>query len=104
MLVDDEGTFDDETSDDWGTFTGTIYAPQYSDSFGARFEVKNPTDQPLEGSSFQVVCTNKAGQIIGGGSEYPQLIPASGSVLVELPSLYTAKKPAECTGYLAPWM
>ena len=36
--------------------------------------------------------------------EYPQLIPASGSVLVDVSSLYTVKKPAECTGYLAPWM
>lgn len=104
VLVEDEGTFDDETSDDWGTFAGTIYMPEYSESYGARFEVKNPTDEPLEGSSFQVVCTNKAGEIIGGSSEYPQLIPASGSVLVDVSSLYTVKKPAECTGYLAPWM
>ena len=104
VLVEDEGTFDDETSDDWGTVTGTIYAPEYSKSYGARFEVNNPTDQPLDGSSFQVVCTNKAGEIVGGAGEYPQLIPASGSALVDVSSLYTVKKPAECTGYLAPWM
>jgi hypothetical protein len=104
VLVEDEGTFDDETSEDWGTFTGTIYMPEYSESYGARFEVQNPTDQPLEGSSFQVVCTNKTGKIIGGASDYPELIPASGSVLVDVSSLYTRKKPAECAGYLAPWM
>lgn len=104
VLVEDEGTFDDETSDDWGTVTGAISVPEYSESYGARFEVKNPTGQPLDGSSFQVVCTNKAGEIVGGASEYPQLIPASGSVLVDVSSLYTVKKPAECTGYLAPWM
>ncbi len=101
VLVEDEGTFDDQTSDDWGTFSGTIYVPEYSESYGARFEVENPTDQPLEGSSFQVVCTNKAGEIIGGAGEYPELIPASGNVLVDVSSLYTEKKPAECTGYLA---
>lgn len=104
VLVDDEGTFDDQISDDWGTSTGTIYMPEYSESYGARFEVKNPTDQPLEGSSLQVVCTNKAGKIIGGAGDYPQLIPSSGSVLVDVSSLYTMKKPAECMGYLAPWM
>jgi hypothetical protein len=104
VLVEDEGTFDDQTSEDWGTFPGRIYQPEYSDSFGARFEVTNPTDEPLEGSSFQMVCTNKAGEIIGGSGEYPELIPASGRVLVDASSLYTATRPAECTGYLAPWM
>jgi hypothetical protein len=104
VVVADDGTFDDQTSDNWGTYVGTIYKPEYSEEYGARFEVQNPTDEPLEGSSFQVVCTNRAGKIIGGASHYPELIPASGSVLVDVASLYTTKKPAECTGYLAPWM
>lgn len=104
VLVKDDGTFDDQTSEDWGSFPGKIYQPEYSDSYGARFEVTNPTDEPLQGSSFQVVCTNKAGEIIGGAGEYPDLIPASGRVLVDASSLYTVTKPAECTGYLAPWM
>lgn len=104
VLVEDEGTFDDQISEDWGTFPGKIYQPEYSDFYGARFEVANPTDEPLEGASFQVVCTNKAGEIVGGTSEYPELIPASGRVLVDASSLYTARKPAKCTGYLAPWM
>ncbi|MCW2772833.1 MAG: hypothetical protein JWN91_1159 [Nocardioides sp.] len=104
VLVEDEGTFDDQISEDWGTFPGKIYQPKYSDFYGARFEVTNPTDEPLEGSSLQVVCTNKTGEIIGGSSDYPDLIPASGRVLVDASSLYTTIKPAECTGYLAPWM
>jgi hypothetical protein len=104
VLVEDEGTFDDQTSEDWGTFRGTIYQPEYSDSYGARFEVANPTDEPLDGASFQVVCKSEAGEIIGGSGEYPELIPASGRVLVDASSLYTATKPAGCTGYLAPWM
>lgn len=104
VLVEDEGTFDDQTSEDWGTFPGKIYQPEYSDSYGARFEVTNPTSEPLDGASFQVVCTNKAGEIVGGAGEYPELIPASGRVLVDVSSLYTTTKPAECTGYLAPWM
>lgn len=104
VLVEDEGTFDDQTSEDWGKFPGKIYQPEYSDSYGARFEVTNPTDDPLEGASFQVVCTNEAGKIVGGAGEYPELIPASGRVLVDASSLYTTTEPAECTGYLAPWM
>ena len=104
VLVEDEGTFDDQTSEDWGTFSGRIYQPQYSDSFGARFEVTNPIDEPLKGASLQVVCTNRAGAIVGGASEYPELIPPSGRVLVDVSSLYTTTRPAECTGYLAPWM
>jgi hypothetical protein len=103
VLVEDEGTFDDQISDDYGTTPGKVYRPEYGDSFGARFEVENPTDEPLSSPSFQVVCTDRAGRIIGGSGEYPDLIPASGSVLVEVDSLYTDAKPDECTGYLAPW-
>lgn len=87
-----------------GTFVGKIYKPENSDSYGARFEVVNPTDEPLEAASFQVVCTNKAGEIVAGASDYPELIPASGRVLVDASSLYSDTKPAECTGCLAPWM
>jgi len=104
VLIKDDGTFDDQVSDDWGTALGTIYKVEYVDWYGARFEVKNPTDEPLESPSFQVVCTDGSGKIIGGGGTYPELIPASGSVLVDIDSLYTHLKPIECTGYLAPWM
>lgn len=102
VLVEDEGTFDDQVSEDWGTVDGEIYKPKYSDSYGARFELANPTDEAIEGASFQVVCTNTAGEITAGASDYPELIPPSGRVLVDASSLYTDTKPAECTGYLAP--
>lgn len=104
LEVKDDGTFDDQTSRDLGTVRGKIYRPEFSDSFGARFEVANPTDEPLEGPSLEVVCTNRAGKIMGGAGEYPDPIPASGRVLVDVTSLYTAARPAKCVGYLAPWM
>lgn len=103
VLVEDEGTFDDEVVDnDWGTFSGTLYQ-QYG-SWGAKFEVKNPTSEPLTGSAVEVICHDASGKIIGGSSSYPELIPPSGETLVDVSDLYTDAKPNDCLGYLHPWM
>lgn len=103
VLVEDEGTFDDEVVDqDWGTFSGEIYQ-QYG-SWGAKFVVKNPTDEPLDGSAVEVICHDATGKIIGGSSTYPDLIPPSGETMVDVSDLYTDVKPNDCIGYLHPWM
>lgn len=98
--VEDDGIM--PTSDDWGTVEGELVR-EYGD-WQARFTVQNPTDQPLKGSALQVICVNAAGDIIGGSSAFPELIPASGVSVVETFGLYTDEKPASCTGYLTPWM
>jgi hypothetical protein len=103
VLVEDEGTFDDQVVDnDWGTFPGQIYQ-QYG-TWGAKFQVKNPTSEPLQGSAVEVICHDAAGKIIGGSSTYPELIPPSGETLVDVSDLYTDVKPNDCVGYLHPWM
>lgn len=101
LLVEDDGTFDDLVSEDLGTFPGEI-VKQYGD-WSARFTVTNPTDELLDTIAFFTICHNEAGDIIGGNSDFPELIPASGEIVVEPLGLYLSEKPAECTGYLTPW-
>lgn len=101
LLVEDEGTFDDNTSEDWGTFEGEL-VKKYGE-WGARFLVKNPTDQPLDSAALQVIC-HAGGKVVGGTSEYPELIAADGEIMVETLSLLVADKPDSCTGYLTPWL
>ena len=67
----------------------------------AVFEVKNPGSAAQKSARIGIVCFNKAGKIIGGGSDYPDLIPAKGRVLVEA-SVMTSGKPAKCEAYAAP--
>lgn len=67
----------------------------------AIFEVRNPGSVAQKGARIGVVCFNKSGKIIGGGSEYPDLIPAKGRVLVES-HILSAGMPAKCDAYAAP--
>jgi hypothetical protein len=97
--VEDDGI--GTTSSDWGTFKGRLFR-QYGD-WGARFTVKNPTSEPLKNSSLQVICEDANGDLIGGDSEFPELIPPSGVAVVTSSNLYVDEKPASCTGYLTPW-
>ena len=105
VLVEDEGTFEEYDPEGWQSeIAGKVYQPEYSDTWGAKFTVANPGSEPLEGSALQVVCHDAAGNIIGGSSAYPELIPPSGEVLVDVSSVYATQKPADCLGYHTPWM
>jgi hypothetical protein len=74
------------------------------DEYGAKkavFEVKNPGTAAQKGARIGIACFNKSGKIIGGGSTYPDLIPAKGRVLVEA-DVMTAGTPESCDAYAAP--
>lgn len=73
---------------------------EYGDT-QAVFEVKNPTKTAQKSVRVGISCFNKSGRIIGGGSDYPELIPANGRVLVEA-SVMTSGKPSSCEAYAAP--
>lgn len=64
----------------------------------AVFEVANPTGSDLDGARIGIVCRDAAGVIIGGTSEYPNLIAAGESALVES-AVATAGEPASCAAY-----
>ena len=65
------------------------------------FEVKNPNARAEKSARIGIVCFNKSGRIVGGGSNYPELIPAKGRVLVEAEVL-TSGKPDSCEAYATP--
>ncbi|WP_156448334.1 hypothetical protein [Mycobacterium sp. NAZ190054] len=48
----------------------------------AEAELANPSDQQIPAARVGVVCFNPQGDIIGGGSEFPDVVPAQGRVKV----------------------
>lgn len=59
------------------------------------FVVSNPLTIPVKDARIQVACTDAAGDIIGGGSAYPELIPAGGRVKVD-PQVIASGEPKDC--------
>lgn len=64
----------------------------------AIFTVQNRTDAALRDLRVGVVCVDRSGEIIGGGSEYPSLIAAEKSIRMES-KVMVSEKPAGCTAY-----
>jgi hypothetical protein len=48
----------------------------------AEAEITNPADQQIPSARVGVTCFDQQGTIIGGGSEFPDLVPAKGKVKV----------------------
>lgn len=72
------------------------------DEFGgweASATLTNPTDQPLNGPRIGIICLDAAGQIIGGSSSFPDLVPPSGQVRVDSLFLTLSGDPAACEMY-----
>lgn len=91
LSVKAEGTFSDEP---FPEVPVTNY--RLSDnSTTATFEVANPMAQAIEDPRIGVLCRDAGGKIIGGGSTYPELIPANGRILAEASVLVSAP-PARC--------
>lgn len=68
------------------------------DGYTAKFRLANPTDEAVESARIGVVCYNAGGDIIGGGSDYPELWPAGGEIVVDA-SITTSGKPAKCVAH-----
>lgn len=56
----------------------------------------NTTPTALNSPRIGVVCLNAAGDIIGGTSEFPDLVPPNGKTRVVTNSLIISGKPAKC--------
>jgi hypothetical protein len=77
-----------------------ISAQEYAkDRFKASFTVTNPGADPLQDIRVGIVCFNAAGKIIGGTSNYPDVVPGSGQALVTA-DVITNGKPAKCDAYI----
>lgn len=64
----------------------------------AKFTLTNPGSEALEDLRVGVVCENATGDIIGGASDYPDLIPAGGEILANV-DVTVSEMPARCTAY-----
>jgi len=72
------------------------------DEFGGyqgSFDVLNPSAEKLTDLRIGVACYNKAGDIIGGTSVYPELVPANGKIKAETSSLTVSGKPNSCKAF-----
>ncbi len=67
----------------------------------ATFQLANAGEAPAKDTRVGVVCMNKAGDIIGGTAEYPEVIPAKGRIRVDA-SVITTGVPATCEVYPGP--
>lgn len=68
------------------------------DEFGgmtASATLTNPSQETLPGARVGVICTDAAGTIIGGGSAYPDLVPAGGQIVAEV-DVIVSGEPASC--------
>jgi hypothetical protein len=55
------------------------------DTFGgpiAEAELTNPSNQQIPSARVGVTCFDQQGMIIGGGSEFPDVVPANGKVKI----------------------
>ena len=64
----------------------------------AAYEVVNPGSTPPRGSPHRVICVNAGNTIVGGGQDYPSLIPPSGTIRVDT-NVITNGKPTACTAH-----
>lgn len=67
----------------------------------ATFHLANAGAAPAKDTRVGVVCLNQAGEIIGGTSEYPDVIPAKGRIRVDA-TVITTGVPATCDVYPGP--
>lgn len=63
------------------------------------FVVSNPLTVPLKDARIQVACTDASETIIGGGSDYPELIPAGGKIKVDA-HVIASGEPKDCTVFV----
>lgn len=76
-----------------------VVAPIESSADAPQFLIKNTTDEAWEDPRVQILCRDDAGEIAGGGSEYPTTIPAGGEFLLSDVHLITSDA-ATCEAYV----
>ncbi len=71
---------------------------EYGSGYTAIFQMKNVSPEPLKDTRVGVVCYSSSGKIIGGASEYPNLIAPGKTVRLSV-DVTTAGKPESCTAF-----
>lgn len=95
--VNEDGIGPDEPQPSIPPVATKVVKNEYG-TFDAAYEVVNPGATPLKEVRIGVICFNAGNTIIGGGQDYPSLIPPSGKIRVDT-DVITNGKPAACTAY-----
>lgn len=77
-----------------------VVAPIESSADAPQFLIQNTTEENWEDPRVQILCRDDAGDIAGGGSEYPTMIPAGGEFMLTDLSLITSGDAATCEAYV----
>lgn len=75
--------------------TEEIEQSQNGERTTASFLLTNPGAEQLGDLRVGVLCRDEAGAIIGGGAEYPELVPAAGEIRLEADPMVSGL-PVEC--------
>lgn len=75
-----------------------IRKEKYGNGYSATFEMTNDTDAALEGTRIGVVCYDANAKIIGGASEYPNLVAPDKTIRLDV-SVTTSGKPVDCEAF-----
>jgi hypothetical protein len=97
--VEADGTFGDQPFPEMPVTDLKIAAGDAVGYPKVTFVVSNPLAVPIKDSRIQVACTDASGAIIGGGSDYPELIPPGGRIKVD-PNVITSATPKDCTVFV----
>ena len=97
--VEASGTFSDQPFPEMPVTDLKIAAGDAKGYPKVTFVVTNPLTVPVKDSRIQVACTDGAGAIIGGGSDYPELIAAGGKIKVD-PNVIASGTPKDCTVFV----
>jgi hypothetical protein len=96
LLVEDEGTFE-ESDVHFDPVESTAIRNEYG-TWIPKLTLQNPTADALQDVRIGVVCRDDAGKIVGGGIDYPDVLPPSGQIVLD-PMVTVGSKPSVCTAY-----
>lgn len=96
--VEASGTFSDQLFPDMPVSDLKVTAGT-SGYPAVTFIVSNPLSEPLKDARIQIACTDASETIIGGGSDYPELIPAGGKIKVDA-HVIASGEPKDCTVFV----
>ena len=98
LQVEDAGAFSEEPGPVLRSAPATVRKGEFGD-WGAHFELTNTTNKPVKNPHIGVICYDAKGTINGGTVEFPELVPAKGTVAVDTNSLLVSGRPAKCEVY-----
>lgn len=97
LLIEDRGTFSSEPFPEMKTTPVTVVTDPYG-GLTANFELTNPTAQPVKSPRLGIICYDVANTIVGGGVDFPELVPPSGKVAVEA-HILASTTPTSCRAF-----